>query len=55
MKFSWYFENIENIKWYPAAGLILFMLLFMFILFHTYTKKEKDYQIQKQIPLDYEK
>jgi cbb3-type cytochrome oxidase subunit 3 len=54
MKFSWYFENIKNIEWYPVVGLALFMLVFLAMLTLTYRKKEKYYFEQKNIPLDYE-
>lgn len=54
MKFSWYFENIKNIEWFPVMGLILFLLLFLVVFTLTYRKKEKYYLEQKNIPLDYE-
>lgn len=51
MKFVNYLKDVENIQYYPAVSLILFILVFVFVVWYTFSIDKKKLEDQGEIPL----
>ena len=51
MKFVNYLKEVDNIQYYPAVSLILFILVFCLVVWHTFSLKNEDLAEQSEIPL----